>query len=65
MIKLQLNHDQSSIFTLCIKLIKLQLFLNVIDYIIYIQIKKMKHDHKEKEQSKLELVVKALNVISK
>ena len=30
-----------------------------------IQIKKMKHDHKEKEQSKLELVVKALNVISK
>jgi hypothetical protein len=30
-----------------------------------IQIKKMKHDHKEKEESKLEFVVKALNVISK
>jgi hypothetical protein len=29
-----------------------------------IEIKKMKHNHKEKQHSKLELVVKALNVIS-
>jgi hypothetical protein len=53
MIKLQLHHDQSSIFR-CNRLQNLK----------HTNKKKLKHNHKEKEHSKLELVVKALNVIS-
>jgi hypothetical protein len=56
MIKLQLHHDQSSIFR-CNRLQNTLL-------ITFTNKKKLKHNHKEKEHSKLELVVKALNVIS-